>query len=43
MDTDAEPSELGDDVCLEYTDFGQEFPVTWSESEYGQHLLILPL
>ncbi|PLW33167.1 hypothetical protein PCASD_13146 [Puccinia coronata f. sp. avenae] len=36
MDTDAEPSELGDDVCLEYTDFGQEFPVTWSESEYDE-------
>ncbi|KAI9621397.1 hypothetical protein H4Q26_015693 [Puccinia striiformis f. sp. tritici PST-130] len=30
------PSELGEDVCLEYTDFGQDlgFPVTWSESEY---------
>ncbi|MBW0507325.1 hypothetical protein O181_047040 [Austropuccinia psidii MF-1] len=33
---DQEPSELGDDVCLEYTDFGEDLglPVTWSESDY---------
>ncbi|WAQ84650.1 hypothetical protein PtA15_5A223 [Puccinia triticina] len=38
MDIDNEPSELGEDVCLEYTDFGQDlgFPVTWSESEYDE-------
>jgi hypothetical protein len=41
-DLDDEPSELGEDVCLEYTDFGQDlgFPVTWSESEYGQFKFI---
>jgi hypothetical protein len=35
---DNEPSKLGEDFCLKYTDFGQDlgFPVTWSESEYGQ-------
>ncbi|KAA1066921.1 hypothetical protein PGT21_012582 [Puccinia graminis f. sp. tritici] len=37
-DLDDQPSELGEDVCLEYTDFGQDlgFPVTWSESEYDE-------
>ncbi|KAH9819615.1 hypothetical protein DFH28DRAFT_1122354 [Melampsora americana] len=32
-------SELGEDVCLEYTDFGANelgVPVTWSESEYDE-------
>ncbi|KAI8449585.1 hypothetical protein BY996DRAFT_4588899, partial [Phakopsora pachyrhizi] len=31
-----DPSELGDDVCLEYTDFGNDMgaPITWSGSEY---------
>lgn len=32
-------SELGEDVCLEYTDFGAHelgVPVTWSESDYGE-------
>lgn len=35
---DNQPSELGEDVCLEYTDFGQDlgFPVTWSESDYDE-------
>ncbi|KAG0149039.1 hypothetical protein CROQUDRAFT_89614 [Cronartium quercuum f. sp. fusiforme G11] len=34
-----EASELGEDVCLEYTDFGAHelgVPVTWSESDYDE-------
>lgn len=38
-------SELGEDVCLEYTDFGASHemgvPVTWSESDYGKPLVSL--